>query len=734
MSRAKAATDANILGQVVGTIRASSAISAQDASFYRSLDPSVGVSLDHSSHELLSLINEVILSIDENSDRVDPAAEGLESSWKNVSEVMDLLFEKSEHAMASLKRKNNFQQGKTLQYLDDSAMSEELAPKVISKPQLKFSKAVDNSESGPFRPLLPVKPNAVKPLEEVLLLTAAEDNIPAHFPQPYEYEIDTQEYDESVLRTSTPIPSLPWEGTDALWVDNKETFNDMLKTLSTARELAIDLEHHDYRTYYGITCLMQISTREQDWLVDTIALRDELYPLNEIFTNPKITKVLHGAFMDIIWLQRDLGLYIVSLFDTYHASRLLGFPKHSLAYLLEKYAHFKTSKKYQLSDWRVRPLTKALKAYARSDTHFLLNIYDNLRNELIERGKLAEVLHNSRNVAKRRFEYTAFRPKLSSSAVFSPIEREEPWRSLMFQYNIPPEKSKLVKKLYEWRDLLARRDDESPRFVAPNQLLVSLTMSAPTDSSGVLSVGSFVTSHVSTNAKSLALLIKHTLSTMHSHADPKMYNGEQDLTPELSLYEVEKNVSYFNVLTDNIQESSDQDKLLHFESVLFKGKPLPTEAFVSYEEGHINVVSSGEINLRSEKVSASSQISDIASLVSVEFKSTTPSPMSQSTSYPAQSSGQDAPSTVKEPTIEENKNDIVVLKERKHPPQKRPNNKSSSSPKEVLDFKNARKVLAAPSISIKSGKKRFDPYGDKEGPEGMKRRKKTRGLQKTFRG
>ena len=87
---------------------------------------------------------------------------------------------------------------------------------------------------------------------------------------------------------------------------------------------------------------MQISSREKDWIIDTLKLRDSLVVLNEIFANPNIVKVFHGAFMDIIWLQRDLGLYVVSLFDTYHASKKLGLPRFSLAYLLENYANFKT--------------------------------------------------------------------------------------------------------------------------------------------------------------------------------------------------------------------------------------------------------------------------------------------------------------------------------------------------------------------------------------------------------
>ncbi len=36
---------------------------------------------------------------------------------------------------------------------------------------------------------------------------------------------------------------------------------------------------------------MQISSRTEDFLIDTITLRDELNILNNIFTNPNIVKV-----------------------------------------------------------------------------------------------------------------------------------------------------------------------------------------------------------------------------------------------------------------------------------------------------------------------------------------------------------------------------------------------------------------------------------------------------------
>ena len=58
--------------------------------------------------------------------------------------------------------------------------------------------------------------------------------------------------------------------------------------------------------------------------------------------------------MDMIWLQRDFGLYVVGLFDTYHASLSLEYPKHGLAYLLKHFVNFDAAKQYQTADWRIR--------------------------------------------------------------------------------------------------------------------------------------------------------------------------------------------------------------------------------------------------------------------------------------------------------------------------------------------------------------------------------------------
>ncbi|AEY95518.1 FACL001Cp [Eremothecium gossypii FDAG1] len=734
-----ASTDEDpLFKRIVSAIRAAAALSAQDIDFYRSLHPSVGQELDDTSATVVSLINELLLSVDENNNELKPGRDNFEDSWKELSNVMDNIFEKSDHAFDSIKHGSSSRnEGVNMQYLADSSHDDSTPSKRIEKPQLLFKTPVDNTELHPFKPLLKEKPHALKPLEESLMLAPEEENFPAHYPHPYEYEIDKQPYNDSVLEVRERIDPQPWEATEPIWVDNVESLSQMLDELKEVKELAVDLEHHDYRSYYGIVCLMQISSRSKDWLVDTIALRDDLHVLNVIFTDPTVVKVFHGAFMDMIWLQRDLGLYVVSLFDTYHASRALGFPKHSLAYLLETFAKFKTSKKYQLADWRVRPLPKPLRDYARSDTHFLLSIYDDLRNALVKAGKLAEVLNASRNVAKRRFEYTSFRPRIPDSNVYSPIESTEPWRKLMYQYNLPPSKEPLLKKLYEWRDTVARRDDESVRYVMPNQLLVSLVSLSPSETAGVLSVSTYVTDYVRSNARTLANLIKRTLETIKAGTASvaEFSSSERALSnpaATLSLHMIQNLDDHFRSLLMEAQKQSGSICSQHSSSLLFNSDLATGPSAVEYTNGQKHVIGDNVLQTRKHALLqkfTSQPVEPVTDIEAPSHQSSSENPQVSEDISPSEP--QDSQNEVQKDEPDFEKSEIVVLRKKKKAHAQKPKG-TSSSPTETVDYSNAKEVLGkGTSSTAKRGdkdrprKRKFDPYGqDNNAPSGVKKKNK----------
>jgi exosome complex exonuclease RRP6 len=109
---------------------------------------------------------------------------------------------------------------------------------------------------------------------------------------PYLYEIKHIKYPPHLFEAAPPIAVDSFDQTPFHWISTVEQLDALLEKLRKATEIAIDLEHHDYRTFAGFLCLMQISTREEDFIIDVLVLRDELRALNEVFTNPNILKAI----------------------------------------------------------------------------------------------------------------------------------------------------------------------------------------------------------------------------------------------------------------------------------------------------------------------------------------------------------------------------------------------------------------------------------------------------------
>lgn len=360
----------------------------------------------------------------------------------------------------------------------------------IQRPQLSFE-PIDNSLNTPFIPKITYKPNAKIPLEKVWesfhrSLNAA-GTMDAHlsnlgvqqnklicYPNPYEYEISTYEFLDRQLQPRRETVYRPIDGFPYTWVNTKAQLQLLSDKLNRQLEFAVDLEQHAYRSYQGFVCLMQISTRDEDFLVDTLVLRSEMQLLNESFTNPNIIKVFHGSDNDILWLQRDFGLYVVNLFDTGQASRVLCYPKVSLAALFERFCNFfpKDKKRLQLSDWRIRPIPEDMIRYAQSDTHFLLYIYDRLHNELLNAGNanknlLLACLEQSRQLCKAVYT-KPLPPTAENFLAKKPV-------------SLLPLQMKVLDSLLLWRDRICREEDESFAFVLPNYMLMKIVELLPGD-------------------------------------------------------------------------------------------------------------------------------------------------------------------------------------------------------------------------------------------------------------
>src|SRR5512138_3669337 len=155
-------------------------------------------------------------------------------------------------------------------------------------------------------------------------------------------------------------------------VADAATLADLVARLRDEPIIAFDTESNSFHVYRERVCLLQVSTRTADFVVDPLAV--DPAPLGAVLCDGRET-VLHGADYDVRCLRREWGWRLPRLFDTMAAARRLGRTGLGLSALVEAQFGVRLSKAFQRSDWGHRPLTRQQIAYAALDTRYLAPLH-----------------------------------------------------------------------------------------------------------------------------------------------------------------------------------------------------------------------------------------------------------------------------------------------------------------------------------------------------------------------
>ena len=235
--------------------------------------------------------------------------------------------------------------------------------------------------------------------------------------------------------------------------------------------VALDTESNSFHVYRERVCLLQISTREADFVVDPFAADPR--PLGAALgAVPAL--VLHGADYDVRCLKREYGWTLPGLFDTMAAARRLGRAGLGLSALVEHQFGVRLSKDFQRSDWGRRPLSAEQVAYAALDTHFLLPLHDLLARELEARGLTAAAREEFARIAA-----VEPRPK-----VFDP----EGWRRLKGARELDRAGRAVLRALWIAREERASELDRPPFKVMPEPTMVEVARRRPRTEEALLRV------------------------------------------------------------------------------------------------------------------------------------------------------------------------------------------------------------------------------------------------------
>ncbi len=246
---------------------------------------------------------------------------------------------------------------------------------------------------------------------------------------------------------------------------------ELVRALAGEPVIALDTESNSFHVYKERVCLVQISTRRGDYVVDPFAV--DVRPLGPVLTGAEAL-VLHGADYDVRCLKREYGFALPGLFDTMAAARRLGRTGLGLSALVEQHFGVRLAKDFQRSDWGRRPLAAEQVRYAALDTHYLLPLFDLLSGELRQRG-----LWDPARQEFARIASVEPRPR-----VFDP----EGFRRLKGARDLDPAGRAVLRALWILREERASALDRPPFKVMPEQAMLEAARRRPRSEAELLRI------------------------------------------------------------------------------------------------------------------------------------------------------------------------------------------------------------------------------------------------------
>lgn len=244
--------------------------------------------------------------------------------------------------------------------------------------------------------------------------------------------------------------------------DTKEALEHVVNKIKKEKKLAIDLECENNLHHYGVfSALIQISTPEDNFIIDVIKLKD-IASLVKVFHDPSIEKIFHDVSFDFRILKLDFDCHPKNVFDTQLAAVFLGKKELSLSALLKEYFGIEKESKFQMADWTKRPIKENMLEYAINDTFYSIRLRDILAKELEALGRLDWVKEEF-----KEFEKVEWETKKSS------------FMDVRGQGDLNPQERAILKRLFKVREKLAKKVNKPAYFVMNNKKLITLSKEPP---------------------------------------------------------------------------------------------------------------------------------------------------------------------------------------------------------------------------------------------------------------
>jgi ribonuclease D len=237
----------------------------------------------------------------------------------------------------------------------------------------------------------------------------------------------------------------------------------LIDHLRTIGRFAFDTEFVSEDTFEPVLCLIQVATRERLAVIDPLAVRD-VSPFWDVVLDPAVEVVMHAAGEDLRICHIRTQSLPQRLFDVQIVAGLVGlnYPL-SLVNLVGQVLGITLAGSETRTDWRHRPLSAAQLNYALDDVRYLLDVADHFIDRLAQ----------LKRTAWAEAEIADFLASIAQRA------DEDRWRRLPALHQLSRRSLEMARRLAEWREDEARRQNRPLRQVVRDDLLVAIAKRQP---------------------------------------------------------------------------------------------------------------------------------------------------------------------------------------------------------------------------------------------------------------
>jgi ribonuclease D len=248
------------------------------------------------------------------------------------------------------------------------------------------------------------------------------------------------------------------------WIDTPAALDAACAEVVDARVIALDTEFFRERTFHPVPALIQFSAGGPAFLVDPLEVACTEAFRQLLSSGP--LKLLHASSEDLEVFAYWAGVPVAPLVDTQIAQALLGeTPSMGYQKLVEHWTGEILPKDETRSNWLQRPLSETQLNYAALDVTWLLRVWEQQREALQERGRMAWLEADCRDLVAQ-----AARSVAADGQWY--LRHRQLWR-------LSPRQIEAFRRLTLWREGEARRRDVPRGWLVHDRLLYAIAERMP---------------------------------------------------------------------------------------------------------------------------------------------------------------------------------------------------------------------------------------------------------------